>query len=38
MENILSSITSFTTNVKKENLDEVEEQKIHDELKKLGYL
>ena len=38
MEDILSSITSFTTNTKKENLDEAEEQKIHDELKKLGYL
>ncbi len=38
MEDILSSITSFTTNTKKENLGEAEEQKIHDELKKLGYL
>ena len=38
MEDILSSITSFTTNTKQENLDEAEEQKIHDELKKLGYL
>ena len=38
MENILSSITSFTTNTEKENLDAAEEQKIHDELKKLGYL
>jgi arylsulfatase A-like enzyme len=38
MENILSSITSFTTNTEKENLDDMEEQKIRDELKKLGYL
>ena len=38
MEDILSSITSFTTNTKKENLDAAEEQKIRDELKKLGYL
>jgi arylsulfatase A-like enzyme len=38
MEDILSSITSFTTNIEKENIDEEEEQKIRDELKKLGYL
>jgi len=38
MEDILSSITAFTTNIKKENIDETEEQKIRDELKKLGYL
>ena len=38
MEDILSSITSFTTNKKREELDEAEEQKIHDELKRLGYL
>ena len=38
MESILSSITSFTTDTKKENIDETEEQKIRDELKKLGYL
>ena len=38
MEDILSSITSFTTNIEKENIEEEEEQKIRDELKKLGYL